>query len=281
MHIKVAFQRRAIGISLKTYLIHSSEENILYCWSPTNDMRLEPIFAARRVAVSLLAVSLSFFSDTGGSGAFEVPSRMRSEQEQLSNKLYSSQVPQVVPYQQQVSEAITIQSMRGIWSLQETIGGQRTIGRLIFRGAEFEERGTVSYDGSAGAGRGPWIIKADGFGRSPRGVGGAIERKALWKLRRGSLGTYTYAGRVNVLRYLADGMPDAYIEGDIIELIKGGKPKGGSERKAGSFRAVLERRLTNAEEEASTDSAAAGGQPEALNMMTVMQDQLVYKHYQQ
>ena len=50
----------------------------------------------------------------------------------------------------------------------------------------------MSYAGEAASGRGPWIIKADGFGRSPTGVGGAIERKALWKLRRGAAGTFTY-----------------------------------------------------------------------------------------
>lgn len=118
--------------------------------------------------------------------------------------------------------------------------------------------------------QGPWIIKADGFGRSPAGkVGGAIERKALWKLRRGPDGTFTYSGRVTVVSYASDGLPRASIEGDIVQLIAGGKPKGGSERKVGTFRAVLERRLSAAEEEASTDSAAAGGGPQELQVVCV------------
>ena len=62
--------------------------------------------------------------------------------------------------------------------------------------------------------------KADGFGRSPSGKkGGAIERKALWKLRRGAgKGTFTFAGRVRVASYRADGLPEATIAGDIVEL---------------------------------------------------------------
>ena len=44
------------------------------------------------------------------------------------------------------------------------------------------------YEGEAPSGRGPWIIKSDGFGRNPEGTGGIIEQKALWKLRRGDAG---------------------------------------------------------------------------------------------
>ena len=150
-------------------------------------------------------------------------------------------------------------------------------GVLTFRGAETEERGAVSYAGEAASGRGPWIIKADGFGRSPTGVGGAIERKALWKLRRGAAGTFTYAGRVQVASYGVDGLPDATIAGDIVLLVKGGKTRGGDERKVGTFRAVLQRRLTAAEEESATDSAAAGGRPEALGVTPILDDRLVYK----
>ena len=43
---------------------------------------------------------------------------------------------------------------------------------------------------------------------------------------------------MDVTSYAADGLPDAFITGEIIELINGGKPKGGSERRVGSFRAV-------------------------------------------
>ena len=69
------------------------------------------------------------------------------------------------------------------------------------------------------------MIKPDGFGRSPTGVGGAIERKALWKLRRGASDTFTYAGRVNVASYDNTGLADAAVDGDIVELINGGKPR--------------------------------------------------------
>jgi hypothetical protein len=119
--------------------------------------------------------------------------------------------------------------------------------------------------------------RADGFGRSPRGVGGAIERKASWKLRRGADGTFVYAGRINVASYAPDGLPDASIEGDIVALVNGGKTKGGSEKRVGTFRAVLERRLTASEEAAATDSAAAGGAPERLEVATITDERLVYK----
>ena len=98
----------------------------------------------------------------------------------------------------------------------------------------------------------------------------------LAELRRGTDGTYIYSGRVNVASYALDGLPDATIEGDIIKLIKGGKTKGGSEEKVGTFRATLQRRLTAAEEEAATDSAAAGGQPETLQVVPIMDERLVY-----
>lgn len=231
-------------------------------------------FMARRMATSLVAAAaVSFIAPRHDSRAFEIEIPGRTNQERLEKQLYAAPAPTVVPYTQQVNDAITIQTMRGVWQFRESFTtptrADKT-GILTFRGAEFDERGTVTYSGVSGSGRGPWIIKADGFGRSPSGkVGGAIERKGLFKLRRGQAGTFTYAGRIHVVGYDArDGLPDATIEGDIIQLINGGKPKGGREDKVGTFRAKLERRLTVAEEGAATDSAAAGGQPEALDVVT-------------
>ena len=75
-----------------------------------------------------------------------------------------------------------------------------------------------------------------------------------------------------------DGLPDASIEGEIVQIFNGGKAKaGGSERKAGTFRATLLRRLTAAEEAAATDSAAAGGAPQALELTPRLDERLVYK----
>ena len=175
-----------------------------------------------------------------------------------------------MPYQQQVSGRSAIQSILWRLAIREEFRGQPDafVGKLYFRGATTEERGGIAYEGDAANGRGPWVIKPDGFGRSPTGVGGAIERKALWKLRRGASG-FTYAGRVNVAGYDNTGLADAAVDGDIVELINGGKPKGGSERVVGKFRATLLRRLTESEEAASTDSAAAGGAPESLVVQTL------------
>jgi len=246
---------------------------------------------ARRTAVALVTAALSSSLQPRVARALEV--QERSEQEVIERALYAAPLPEISSYQQQVSDAITIQSMRGVWTLREYFSAAGSLpaasasGVLTFRGAEFEERGSVSYSGdslSAGQnGRGPWIIKADGFGRSPAGKrGGAIERKALWKLRRRSSASeparaFTYAGRINVASYAPDGLPDARIEGEIIELFGGGKPKGGSERAVGKFQATLERRLTAEEEAAMTDSAAAGGQPEVMSLTSVMDSRLVYK----
>ena len=231
-------------------------------------MRCPPL--SRRVATSFVAAALSLIAPNGRSSAFEVPGR--TDQQFLEQQLYSAPKPTVVNYQQQVADAITIQSMKGVWSMSEKFTSPSRVDRdglMTFRGAEFEEKGTVTYSGAAANGRGPWIIKADGFGRSPSGkVGGAIERKALWKLRRGAEGTFTYAGRINVLSYGSDGLPNAFVQGEIVQLFNGGKPKGGREETVGTFRAKLERRLTPAEEEANADSAAAGGQPEALSLIT-------------
>ena len=244
-------------------------------------MRAVPPSTTRRCAL-LAAALVASTTNKRPLFALEVVVPSRTDAQILEQKLYAP-LPESRTYQQQVNDAITIQSMIGSWKLQETYNGQQTqTGTLTFRGAAFEERGSVLYAGEAANGRGPWIIKADGFGRSPEGkVGGAIERKALWKLRRGQSGTFQYAGRVAVASYRADGLPRASIEGDIVQLINGGKPKGGTERKVGVFKAVLERRLTAAEEQASTDSAAAGGQPEMLQMKPVMNEKLVYKQSDQ
>ena len=193
----------------------------------------------------------------------------------VSDLLYGSPQPSVQNFQQQISDAISIKTMRGVWTLRETFSSSLSTssspvtGSVTFRGALTEGKGTCTYEGGGPSGRGPWIIKSDGFGRLPTGKGGMIEQKALWKLRRGSEGTFQYSGRVRVVGYAVDGFPDASIEGDLIQLINGGKPKGGSERKVGTFYAKLERPLNPEEEQAATDSAAAGGRPEALQLNAV------------
>ena len=204
---------------------------------------------------------------------FEVPERSVSDE----SLLYAAPPPTVVPYQQQVQDAITIQSMRGVWQLREEFRGQPDafVGKLYFRGATTEERGGVAYEGDAANGRGLRVIKPDKADRPPASA--APTAKALWKLRRGASGTFTYAGRVNVAGYDNTGLADAAVDGDIVQLINGGKPKGGSERVVGKFRATLLRRLTESEEAASTDSAAAGGAPESLVVQTLQDDRLVYR----
>lgn len=171
----------------------------------------------------------------------------------------------------QLDDAILLKSMRGAWTLREYSADGKLVstGTLIFRGADSSpDKGQVSYEGEASRGRGPWILKSDGFGRSPVGKGGIIEMKALWKLRRGSEGTLVYSGRAAVTSFSGD-RPNAVIKGPIVQLINGGKPKGGSEKKVGSFEAELTRFLTAAEEEASVDSAAAGGAPQELQVVCV------------
>lgn len=194
--------------------------------------------------------------------------QLRTEDELLQRRLYQPP-PESKSYSQQLSDAQPIKTMRGVWHLQEynLEGKLVSDGTLTFRGSDSEpERGQVTYEGNAGAGRGPWILKADGFGRSQTGVGGIIEKKALWKLRRGTEGTFTYAGRINVPSFTGT-RPDATIEGPVVQLINGGKPKGGSEKKVGRFEANLERFLVAAEEDAAVDSAAAGGAPERLEII--------------
>ena len=191
---------------------------------------------------------------------------LRRAQQQLYNPL-----PEIQPFTSQVSDAIRIKTMRGVWRLREVDkAGRATEGWLTFRGSPLEERGKVSYEGGAAAGRGPWILKADGFGPNPEGKpGGIIEQKALWKLRRGSSGTFQYAGRLYVPSYTGD-KPDASIEGSVVELINGGKPKGGSEKVVGKFEASLSRLLT-AEDEGE------GGASEAIQVVPVYDEQLVYR----
>lgn len=229
--------------------------------------------ASRRLVISaILAASCTLPS----APTFALQVAERSEEERVGRALYAAPAPEIQSYASQVDAAISIKSMRGVWILKESYDDRNkvgTTGRLFFRGAEMEQKGTVAYEGENTAGRGPWIIKPDGFGRSPRGVGGVIEQKALWKLRRSGAGVFTYAGRVNV----GASRMDARVEGDIIELLNGGKPKGGSERRVGTFVATLERKLTAAEETASTDSASAGGAAQALQVTTVMDERLVYK----
>ena len=219
----------------------------------------------------------------------EVRVAERSPEEVQQRLLYGTQAPNMQSQQQQIGDAISIKTMRGVWSLRETYldkSRPASEGQVTFVGALYEGKGVLSYAGQAEqqqqgggpqqerrqqSGRGPWIIKSDGFGRSPAGrKGGMIEQKALFKIRKAGVGTFTYAGRINVVAYdELTGFPDASIDGDLVQLINGGKPKGGSERKVGSFHAELLRPLTADEEQASTDSAAAGGEPEALRLATV------------
>lgn len=195
----------------------------------------------------------------------------RSTEDALRRQLYAPP-PEVQSFQQQLSDAQPFKTMRGVWRLREydQRGREVASGVLTFRGAggDVAERGSVVYEGDAAPGRGPWILKADGFGRSQTGVGGIIEKKALWKLRRGAVGTFTYSGRINVPSFTGQ-RPDAVISGQIVQLVNGGKPKGGSEISVGRFEAELTRDLTMAEESAAVDSEAAGGAPEALRLACV------------
>lgn len=225
--------------------------------------------ACSRHAASVLLASAISFSGRLDSHAVEVS--QRTEEEILARALYSPP-PETASYAQQLSDAITIKSMRGKWRFTEYYNSGATFsGALTFRGSpSTPEKGKVQYEGSAAAGRGPWILKADGFGRNPNGKGASIEQKALWKLRRSDGGgTYTYEGRVKVPPYSGDQPTRALVEGPIVELINGGKPKGGSERKVGRFEAELTRLLTADEEDAAIDGFAAGGAPEAMRVVCV------------
>ena len=232
------------------------------------------VLLARRAALgSLLAASLS---PGIKSYVCAVEPPVRTSEEILQRALYAAPAPTVASNQQQLSDAITIRSMRGVWALQEygLDGKLIASGTIIFRGADSSpDKGQVAYVGEAAAGRGPWLLKADGFGRSKTGRGGVIEQKALFKLRRPPAdgakfaGTFTYEGRVNVPSYTGP-KPDATLAGPITELINGGKPKGGSERRVGRYEAQLLRLLSDDDEStAAYDSAAAGGAPEAMQVV--------------
>ena len=163
----------------------------------------------RRAASALITAALC---KAPPAPAIEIPER--TEQQRLEQSLYAAPAPVVQSFRQQVSDAISIRSMRGVWSLREiSSSGSVKTGTMTFRGAVTEDKGSVSYTGDAVSGRGPWIIKPDGFGRNPNAKGGMIEQKAIWKLRRSGEGggTYTYAGRIDVT-----AAPK--IEGEIIEL---------------------------------------------------------------
>jgi hypothetical protein len=214
------------------------------------------VVASRRAAATLIASALTIRSPPVGRAAVE-----RSEQQSIERALYSAPPPDIQSNTKQLSDAIPLKTMRGVWRLREYgQGNQLTAeGLLTFRGADSSpDRGTVTYDGDAGAGRGPWLLKADGFGRSQTGKGGIIVQKALWKLRRRGIGTFTYAGRASIPSYTGD-LPDAIIGGPIIELVNGGKPKGGSEKEVGRFEASLLRCLTDAEEVGGWHAADESG----------------------
>ena len=236
-------------------------------------MVLGASLSRRAVTCALLSTCCSLVSDRHAAAALEV--QQRSPEEQLQRSLYASPPPQIQNYAQQLSDAQPFKTMRGVWRLREfnNQGNEIRTGTLTFRGAggDVAEKGSVVYEGDASGsaqGRGPWVLKADGFGRSQTGVGGIIEKKALWKLRRAGEGTFTFAGRVNVPSF-SGARPDAKIKGDIVQLINGGNTKGGSEKQVGRFEAELVALLTAADEEASVDSAAAGGAPESLRMVCV------------
>ena len=229
--------------------------------------------ARRSTALLILSLGTRFPTIPEPARAIEVAKR--TEEETIERGLYSPPAPERQSFSQQVADAITIKSMRGVWSVREYDQSSKLIatGTLTFRGADSSpDKGTVMYKGDAAPGRGPWLLKADGFGRNPMGPGGVIEQKALWKLRRpagnGSIfaGTHTYEGRVTVPSYTGS-RPDATVEGPIVELVNGGNTKGGYERRVGRYEATLLRLLTEEEEKASSDSAQAGGAPEAMKVI--------------
>ena len=153
---------------------------------------------------------------------------------------------------QQISDAIPLKSMRGVWRLRETRGdgGPRLEGKLMFTGAadlvtdSTNRNGAVVYtpaDGGASA-SGVWVLKTAGFGRDAMGRG-VVEVKAAWKLRRDG-GKYVYSGRVRVpYEYMA------FCEGDVKLL---GGADGRDERLVGGFEAELLRPLSAEEENAAS-----------------------------
>lgn len=234
--------------------------------------RVEAIFPwATHAVLSALAFNPTIFP------VHAIDLEQSSYDRTLQRQIYSP-LPQIQSYGQQLSDAQPIKTMRGIWQLREydKHGKLLNSGSLTFRGpgGELAERGTVTYTGDGAAGRGPWILKPDGFGRSSTGMGAIIEKKAVWKLRRGSEGSYAFAGRVNVPSFTGI-MPNAVVEGPIIKLINGGLPKGGTEVQVGRFQAELRQLLSAEDEEASVDSVAAGGAPESLQLVCVESQAIV------
>ena len=118
---------------------------------------------ARRSVLTLLASAIANPRIQRAWGA--VPER--SEEDFLSRQLYAP-APAVQSYRQQLNDAITVQTMRGVWQLSEYSSAGKLLaeGVLTFRGADSSpDKGTVVYQGGAATGRGPWILKPDGFGR--------------------------------------------------------------------------------------------------------------------
>ena len=72
--------------------------------------------------------------------AIEVASR--SAQEQLERALYGTGAPEMQSYQQQINDAVSIRTMRGVWQLREfpMAGGSPIVGTLTFRGAGTEAK---------------------------------------------------------------------------------------------------------------------------------------------
>ena len=150
-----------------------------------------PLAASRRALIVAAAAVISPSSRAGADVDSTAGLRLEGAALQRAQQaLYGGGAPEVKRQTQQVSDAIRIKTMRGVWQLREYPkgGGAATQGTVTFQGSTLEARGRAVYEGEAPSGRGPWIIKSDGFGRNPEGTGGIIEQKALWKLRRGDAG---------------------------------------------------------------------------------------------
>lgn len=112
---------------------------------------------ARRSAASAFASTLLAAATLHRLPARAIDVPQRTEQQRLEQQLYAPP-PRVEAYRQQLSDAILIKSLRGVWSLRETFKGKHlTAGILTFRGAEGEDKGQVTYEGEAASGRGPWV----------------------------------------------------------------------------------------------------------------------------
>eukprot|EP00966_Prymnesium_polylepis_P333610 7389060-Prymnesium_polylepis.1 len=132
-------------------------------------MQLVPT-AAQRLAACTLASALILCGPADVARAITV--EPRSDEQTLQRSLYAPP-PDVKSYAQQLSDAQPFKTMRGVWQLREfnQQGKEVASGTLTFRGAggAIAEKGSVVYEGEGGAGRGPWLLKADGFGRSQTG----------------------------------------------------------------------------------------------------------------